>query len=266
MLSLSNNNEMPVQVEISPAAHAKIEEQSTDELLDDLVQETVTRSEQEVKEQKPHYDDFEPEPEPEPDPVEFEARKSKKDPIIDLDEPSDVEKVMSDLSALPAETLVDTVDTFATEFIVARFHINEYEGPEANGIITSPKQKRDLTKATERYLASQKIKISPLAVLLITVVFIYGRKIMLASSIKKIMARNQVLESETLRKDGAMEVLQKERDAAHAEAVRQKAEAEREKKARKEAEEKLAKVTPEKPTVPRTPQRRKPVQKKNESK
>ncbi len=49
---------MPVQVEISPAAHAKIEEQSTDELLDDLVQETVTRSEQEVKEQKPHYDDL----------------------------------------------------------------------------------------------------------------------------------------------------------------------------------------------------------------
>jgi hypothetical protein len=189
----------PVAEEATPVV-----EQNIDELLDTLAEETKERP-MGTSPESYNYPDFTPEPppaEPEPTTLTSQAPPSQlRDPLKgvkgleDIDADS-AESVLTDLAALPAETIVDTVDVLATEFVISRYGIKDYDGEDGDTVITSEKDKKALVKATESYLASQHIKVTPLTALLVTVCLIYGKKIMHGARIKNIMRRNKKLEAE----------------------------------------------------------------------
>ncbi|MCM1168741.1 MAG: hypothetical protein NC324_02270 [Bacteroides sp.] len=157
--------------------------------------------------------DFEPlEPET-PDPSPFDAfdRIEAGDDIE-----KQVEKTMVSLSALPVDTIVDTLDVTLTEVIVRTNGLEDYEGKDEDKLITSEADKQALVKATERYLDSQEIKVTPLTALLITAGIIYGKKFMYASKLKKLARRNEQLEAridETDRENQELKRIVKERES-----------------------------------------------------
>jgi uncharacterized membrane protein YciS (DUF1049 family) len=167
-----------------------------DEFLETLSDDTTFRPEGIMVEPPKQYKDFEPLPSVAEQPPASENPKSEKSKIKIQDDDDDDDDILTSIASLPAETIVDTVDVFATEFIIKVCHVVEYDGDDADNIITSPADKRTIVKVTEQYLASQKLKISPLTALLVTVGLVYGKKIMFGMKIKKIVERNRQLEVE----------------------------------------------------------------------
>lgn len=160
---------------------------SDDVMLSVLMEPTETKIMGEKRDRPEVYPDFDPVPEPLP-PME--------DPDGGDAPESDVEKTLLSLSSLPTDTIVDTVDTVLTEVIVRACKIEDYEGKGEDDLLTSEQDKRALTKATERYLASKEIRITPLYAMLLTFGIIYGKKLLCAQRLKKVMQRNDELEEQ----------------------------------------------------------------------
>lgn len=148
-----------------------------------------------------------------------------------------VEKTLVSLADLPVDTIVDTIDVTLTEVIVRANGLEDYEGKDEDKLFTSDADKRALVKATERYLDSQEIKVTPLTALLITAGIIYGKKFMYASKLKKLARRNAELEAqvdETDRENQELKRIVKEREI---EIYRLKKEKEKKGKAKKDGNE-----------------------------
>lgn len=162
---------------------------SDDEMLSVLMEPTETKIMGEKRERPEVYPDFDPAPEPEPLPP-------MEDPDGGDTPESDVEKTLLSLSSLPTDTIVDTVDAVLTEVIVRACKIEDYEGKGEDDLLTSEQDKRALAKATERYLASKEIRITPQFALIVTFCIIYGKKFLYAQRLKKVMRRNDELEEQ----------------------------------------------------------------------
>ncbi len=117
----------------------------------------------------------------------------------------DAQEAMMTLVSLPVETIVDTVDITLTELIVRSCKLDDYEGKDEDKLETSEADKAALVQATERYLDSQQIKVTPLTGLIITALIVYGKKLMYGLKLKKLVKRQAALEDEINR-------LQDERD------------------------------------------------------
>lgn len=162
---------------------------SDDVMLSVLMEPTEPKTMGAVRERPEVYPDFDPVPEPEPPtPVD--------DPEPDNVPESDVEKTLVSLASLPTDTIVDTVDAVLTEVIVRACKIEDYEGKGEDDLLTSEQDKRALAKATDRYLASKDIRITPAHALIVTVCVIYGKKLLYAQRFKKVMQRNDELEEQ----------------------------------------------------------------------
>lgn len=118
---------------------------------------------------------------------------------------SDAQEAMMTLVSLPVETIVDTADITLTELIVRSCKLEDYEGKDEDKLVTSDADKAALVKATERYLDSQQIRVTPLTGLIITVLIVYGKKLMYGLKLKKLVRKQAMLEDEIGR-------LQDERD------------------------------------------------------
>lgn len=118
---------------------------------------------------------------------------------------SDAQEAMMTLVSLPVETIVDTADITLTEIIVRGCKLEDYEGKDEDKLVTSDADKAALVKATERYLDSQQIRVTPLTGLIITVLIVYGKKLMYGLKLKKLVRKQAMLEDEIGR-------LQDERD------------------------------------------------------
>lgn len=208
---------------------------SDDEMLSVLMEPTETKIMGEKRERPEVYPDFEPAPEPEPLPP-------MEDPDGGDTPESDVEKTLLSLSSLPTDTIVDTVDAVLTEVIVRACKIEDYEGKGEDDLLTSEQDKRALAKATDRYLASKEIRITPLTALIVTAGIIYGKKILCAQRLKKVMQRNDELEEQAEQARKEKQELEQKLKEREAEIVR----------LRKDQEEK-----PEKPTTPAKTTRKK---------
>lgn len=179
--------------------------------------------------------DFEPLEEPEPAPESFDA--FAKIGAGDDDVEKQVEKTMISLADLPVDTIVDTVDVTLTSVIVRANGLEDYEGKDEDKLFTSEADKRALVKATERYLDSQEIKVTPLTALLITAGIIYGKKFMIANKLKKLARRNEELEAqidETDRENQKLKRIVKDRET---EIIRLRKEREKETKKEKTKDE-----------------------------
>lgn len=117
----------------------------------------------------------------------------------------DAQEAMMTLVSLPVETIVDTADITLTELIVRGCKLEDYEGKDEDKLVTSDADKAALVKATERYLDSQQIRVTPLTGLIITVLIVYGKKLMYGLKLKKLVRKQAMLEDEIGR-------LQDERD------------------------------------------------------
>ena len=117
----------------------------------------------------------------------------------------DAQDAMMTLVSLPVETIVDTADITLTELIVRGCKLEDYEGKDEDKLVTSDADKAALVKATERYLDSQQIRVTPLTGLIITVLIVYGKKLMYGLKLKKLVRKQAMLEDEIGR-------LQDERD------------------------------------------------------
>lgn len=117
----------------------------------------------------------------------------------------DAQEAMMTLVSLPVETIVDTADITLTELIVRGCKLEDYEGKDEAKLVTSDADKAALVKATERYLDSQQIRVTPLTGLIITVLIVYGKKLMYGLKLKKLVRKQAMLEDEIGR-------LQDERD------------------------------------------------------
>lgn len=117
----------------------------------------------------------------------------------------DAQEAMLTLVSLPVETIVDTADITLTELIVRGCKLEDYEGKDEDKLVTSDADKAALVKATERYLDSQQIRVTPLTGLIITVLIVYGKKLMYGLKLKKLVRKQAMLEDEIGR-------LQDERD------------------------------------------------------
>lgn len=118
---------------------------------------------------------------------------------------TDAQEAMMTLVSLPVETIVDTADITLTELIVRGCKLEDYEGKDEDKLVTSDADKAALVKATERYLDSQQIRVTPLTGLIITVLIVYGKKLMYGLKLKKLVRKQAMLEDEIGR-------LQDERD------------------------------------------------------
>lgn len=127
---------------------------------------------------------------------------------------ADAQDAMTALVSLPVETIVDTADITLTELIVRGCKLEDYEGKDEDKLATSEADRAALVKATERYLDSQQIRVTPLAGLIITVLIVYGKKLMYGLKLKKLVRKQAALEDEIGR-------LQDERDEMEARLRRQ---------------------------------------------
>ncbi len=181
-----------------------VEAQSDDDLISVLLDETESKEKGVDDVETAIYPDFEA-----PDPGDY--------PAPDMSEPGDLrpdgedtpvdepQKILMSLVDLPVETIVDTVDMTLTDLIVRGCKIEDADESEADKIMTSEAEKAALVKATNKYLESQKIKVTPLTGLLVTVGMVYGKKLMYGLRLKKMIARNNALQEE-------IEQLRNERD------------------------------------------------------
>ena len=161
---------------------------SDDVMLSVLMEPTEPKTMGAVRERPEVYPDFAaPEPEPSTPIGDFEPDDTPE---------SDVEKTLVSLASLPTDTIVDTVDAVLTEVIVRACKIEDYEGKGEDDLFTSEQDKKALAKATERYLASKDIRITPSFALIVTFCIIYGKKFLYAQRLKKVMRRNDELEEQ----------------------------------------------------------------------
>lgn len=178
--------------------------QSDDEMISVLLDETESKEKGVEEINTAIYPDFEasdPDDYPAPDmPEQGNPRPDGADTPVD--EP---QKILMSLVDLPVETIVDTVDITLTELIVRGCKIEDVDEEEADRLMTSEADKKALAKATSRYLASQKIKVTPLTGMILTFILIYGKKLMYGLRFKKLMKQNNELQDE-------IERLQEERD------------------------------------------------------
>ncbi len=146
------------------------------------------------------YPDFEapapPPPEYEPDPWPSDGGLPD-GTMPDADDlGTDGEKVLLSLATLPVETIVETVDITLTELIVRGCKLEDYEGKDDDKLMTTEADRAALVKATERYLESQSIRVTPLTGLLVTVALVYGKKMMYGMKLKKLVAKADAMARE----------------------------------------------------------------------
>lgn len=219
-----------------PSRPAEVLPTPNDKLLALLEEDTavkVIRDEPIKPVDTPDFDPLTPEPEPEPAP-------EPGNPFGSFGADGDIEKVMISLADLPVETIVDTIDITLTDVIVRANGLEDYEGKDEDKLFTTDADKRALVKATERYLASQEIKVTPLTALLLTAAIVYGKKFMFASKLKKLARRNAELESqidETDRENEKLKQIVKDRET---EIIRLRMEKEKEKEKERKPKDETA--------------------------
>lgn len=183
-----------------PAALPKAD----DDLISMFLDETETKEKGSDDVDSSVYPDFDA-----PAPEDYEGQSSPApggDAGGGLDGVSpDAQEAMMTLVSLPVETIVDTADITLTELIVRGCKLEDYEGKDEDKLVTSDADKAALVKATERYLDSQQIRVTPLTGLIITVLIVYGKKLMYGLKLKKLVRKQAMLEDEIGR-------LQDERD------------------------------------------------------
>lgn len=183
-----------------PAALPKAD----DDLISMFLDETETKEKGSDDVDSSVYPDFDA-----PAPEDYEGQPSSApggDAGGGLDGVSpDAQEAMMTLVSLPVETIVDTADITLTELIVRGCKLEDYEGKDEDKLVTSDADKAALVKATERYLDSQQIRVTPLTGLIITVLIVYGKKLMYGLKLKKLVRKQAMLEDEIGR-------LQDERD------------------------------------------------------
>lgn len=183
-----------------PAALPKAD----DDLISMFLDETETKEKGSDDVDSSVYPDFDA-----PAPEDYEGQPSPApggDAGGGLDGVSpDAQEAMMTLVSLPVETIVDTADITLTELIVRGCKLEDYEGKDEDKLVTSDADKAALVKATERYLDSQQIRVTPLTGLIITVLIVYGKKLMYGLKLKKLVRKQAMLEDEIGR-------LQDERD------------------------------------------------------
>ncbi len=183
-----------------PAALPKAD----DDLISMFLDETETKEKGSDDVDSSIYPDFDA-----PAPEDYEGQSSPApggDAGGGLDGVSpDAQEAMMTLVSLPVETIVDTADITLTELIVRGCKLEDYEGKDEDKLVTSDADKAALVKATERYLDSQQIRVTPLTGLIITVLIVYGKKLMYGLKLKKLVRKQAMLEDEIGR-------LQDERD------------------------------------------------------
>ena len=154
-----------------PAALPKAD----DDLISMFLDETETKEKGSDDVDSSIYPDFDA-----PAPEDYEGQSSPApggDAGGGLDGVSpDAQEAMMTLVSLPVETIVDTADITLTELIVRGCKLEDYEGKDEDKLVTSDADKAALVKATERYLDSQQIRVTPLTGLIITVLIVYGKK------------------------------------------------------------------------------------------
>lgn len=153
-----------------------------DELLKMLQEETEYKDERAEVRKLYEYADFETE-----QPIDINAHKNSKEDTTPL----------SIFTALPVETMVETVDITITSTLISVLKIDP-NSERCENLETDPKDLKALTKATTEYLDSKDIKISPLTALLITAAMIYGKKFMLAKQLQKVERKAKLLEQVNL--------------------------------------------------------------------
>lgn len=177
---------------------------SDDALIATLLDETEPKTKGSDFVDTAVYPDFEP-PTPSasvPEPRPTGGAPDDAMPGMD-DLGTDGEKVLLSLATLPTETIVDAVDVTLTEVIIRSCKLEDYEGKDEDKMLTSAADREALVKATERYLESQSIRVTPLTGLLVTVALVYGKKFMYGMKLKKLMTKTAAMESElaALRKE-----------------------------------------------------------------
>ncbi len=171
---------------------------SDDALIATLIDETEYKTKgSDVVDTAAVYPDFEPPTPPayEPEPWPTDGAPADTMPGVDA-LGTDGEKVLLSLATLPTETIVDAVDVTLTEVIIRSCKLEDYEGKDEDKMLTSAADRAALITATERYLESQSIKVTPLTGLLVTVGLVYGKKFMYGVKLKKLMAKTASMESE----------------------------------------------------------------------
>jgi hypothetical protein len=125
------------------------------------------------------------EPSPVPDVTESQTAP-------DMDEPKEIDPVLEqkkmDIAMIPAETIVDVIDTTAVS-------LNSYIAQEPVEGATET-EKQSLQKAFANYLRETDVDISPGKLCLILVLMIYAPKVLQAFQIRKKNIENEALRAE----------------------------------------------------------------------
>lgn len=125
------------------------------------------------------------EPSPVPDVTESQTAP-------DMDEPKELDPVLEqkkmDIAMIPAETIVDVIDTTAVS-------LNSYIAQEPVEGATET-EKQSLQKAFANYLRETDVDISPGKLCLILVLMIYAPKVLQAFQIRKKNIENEALRAE----------------------------------------------------------------------
>ena len=125
------------------------------------------------------------EPSPVPDVTESQTAP-------DIDEPKELDPVLEqkkmDIAMIPAETIVDVIDTTAVS-------LNSYIAQEPVEGATET-EKQSLQKAFANYLRETDVDISPGKLCLILVLMIYAPKVLQAFQIRKKNIENEALRAE----------------------------------------------------------------------
>lgn len=123
-----------------------------------------------------------PDPIPEPEPeinLQAAIEDNEPDPVL--------ENKKLEIAMIPAETIVDVIDTTAISVnsYIAKEHV---EG-------ASEQEKQSLQKAVANYLRETDVDISPGKMLIILVLMIYGPKILQAFQLRKVNLENEALKA-----------------------------------------------------------------------
>ena len=122
--------------------------------------------------------------EPEPEPLTTPTASGGGD-IEDIDPVYEKKKL--DIAMIPAETIVDVIDTTAIS-------VNSYIAHEhIDG--ASPEEKESLQKAIANYLRETDVDISPGKMCIILIMMIYGPKVLQAFQTRKINEENEALKA-----------------------------------------------------------------------
>ncbi len=175
----------------TPAATA----QTDDELISLFLDETESKEKGVDEIDTAVYPDFDA-----PDPDDYPTWDIPEPDIPRSDgaapSPEEPQKILMSLADLPVETIVDTVDITLTELIVRGCKLEDAQEEDAEKLMTTEADKKALAKATSRYLESQQIKVTPLTGLIVTVVLVYGKKLMYGLKLKKLTRQNKAMRDE----------------------------------------------------------------------